>query len=57
MKKISPEIRDKSQKFLGNTLQGMRDKLIHEYHSVDLEIVWEVIEKEIPPLKPKFEKY
>ena len=34
----------------------MRDKLIHEYHGVDLEIVWEVIEREIPPLKPKFEE-
>ena len=34
----------------------MRDKLIHEYHGVDLEIVWEVIKKEIPPLKSKFEK-
>jgi len=34
----------------------MRDKLIHEYHSVDLEIIWEVIEKEISPLKPKFAK-
>ncbi len=34
----------------------MRDKLIHEYHSIDLEIVWEVIKKEIPPLKAKFEE-
>ena len=28
-------------------IAGMRDKLIHEYHGVDLEIVWEVIDKEI----------
>ena len=34
----------------------IRDKLIHEYHGVDLTIVWEVIEKEIPPLKPKFKE-
>ena len=32
----------------------MRDKLIHEYHNVDIEIVWEVIKSEIPPLKSKF---
>ncbi len=34
----------------------MRDKLIHEYHGVDLEIVWEVIRTEIPPLRQRFEK-
>jgi len=34
----------------------MRDKLIHEYHNVDIEIVWEVIKSEIPPLKSKFNK-
>lgn len=30
----------------------MRDKLIHEYHGVDLEIVWKTIQEEVPPLKP-----
>ena len=34
----------------------MRDKLIYEYHDVNLEIVWEIIENEISPLKVKFEK-
>ncbi len=35
-------------------MAGMRDKLIHEYHGIDLEIVWKVICEEIPPLKPMF---
>lgn len=30
----------------------MRDKLIHEYFGVDVEIVWKVAKDEIPPLKP-----
>jgi len=34
----------------------MRDKLIHEYHGIDLEIIWEVVKEEAPPLKPLFEK-
>ena len=37
-------------------MTGMRDKLIHEYHGVDLEIVWAVIKEELPPLKPLIEK-
>ena len=56
VKKIPLEIRDKYPEIPWKYIAGMRDKLIHEYHGVDLEIVWEVIEKEIPPLKPKFEK-
>ncbi len=29
----------------------MRDKLIHEYFGVNLELVWETVKKEIPELK------
>lgn len=30
---------------------GMRNKLIHKYFGVDLELVWNVIEKDLSPLK------
>lgn len=33
-------------------MTGMRDKLIHEYSGVDLEIVWTVVKTELPPVKP-----
>ncbi|MDY6854945.1 MAG: HepT-like ribonuclease domain-containing protein [Thermodesulfobacteriota bacterium] len=32
-------------------MAGLRDKLIHEYFGVDLEIVWQV-KKELPSVKP-----
>ena len=35
-------------------MTGMRDKLIHEYFGVDLEIVWNVAKEELPPIKPYF---
>lgn len=37
-------------------MAGMRDKLIHEYFGVDLEIIWEVIRKDLPQLKPHIQK-
>ena len=32
-------------------IAGMRDKVIHDYFDVDLELVWVVIQEELPPFK------
>lgn len=32
-------------------MAGMKDILIHRYHGVDLEIVWEVMKIELPEIK------
>jgi len=56
VKKIPSEIKNKYPEIPWKYIAGMRDKLIHEYHGVDLEIVWEVVKTEIPPLKSEFEK-
>ena len=34
----------------------MRDKLIHAYFGVDLDIVWETVKKDIPFLKKHIRK-
>jgi len=33
-------------------MAGMRDKMIHEYFGVDLEIVWKTVKIRLPQLKP-----
>ncbi len=55
-KNISQDLKDKFSDIPWKEMAGMRDKLIHEYHGVDLEIVWTVMKEELPPLKPKIEK-
>jgi len=32
-------------------IAGMRDKLVHQYFGVDLELVWETVRRELPELK------
>ena len=52
--KIPVDIQDKYPGIPWKHMIGMRNKLIHEYFGVDLEIVWVVCTEEIPPLKPFF---
>lgn len=33
-------------------MAAMRDKLIHDYVSVNLEVVWRTVAEDLPPLPP-----
>ncbi len=37
-------------------IAGMRDKLIHQYFDLDLDLVWLTIQKDIPLLKKQINK-
>lgn len=37
-------------------MAGMRDRIIHGYDNVDLRIVWDVVQKDIPEIKPQIQK-
>jgi len=36
-------------------MAGMRDRIIHGYDNIDLQIVWDVVKRDIPQIKPKIE--
>lgn len=37
-------------------IAGLRDKLIHGYFGIDLELVWEIIQKNLPPFKKQIQQ-
>ena len=50
-KNVSMDLRAAHPGVPWRALSGMRDKLIHEYFGVNLEVVWQVVERDIPELK------
>ena len=49
-KNISEDSRQKYDDILWKNIAGMRDKLIHDYFGVNLDIVWNVIQTDLPSL-------
>lgn len=50
-KRLSMDFREKYPAIPWKAIAGFRDILVHDYMGVDLDIVWEVIEKDLPALK------
>lgn len=49
-KRLSMQFRQQHPEIPWRNLAGMRDVIIHEYDQVDLDVVWDVIQREIPQL-------
>ncbi len=56
VKNISQGLKDKHRGIGWIKIAGTRDKMIHHYFGVNLDIVWEIIKKDIPDLKEKILK-
>ncbi|MDD5433602.1 MAG: DUF86 domain-containing protein [Candidatus Pacebacteria bacterium] len=51
--KIDKIIKEKYQELPWNEMIGMRHRLIHEYFGVDLKVVWETCQSNLPELQEK----
>lgn len=49
-KRLSPVLRDRHPKIPWKNMAGVRDKLIHDYFGVNLDIVWQIVRDELPQL-------
>jgi uncharacterized protein with HEPN domain len=50
-KKISSDLKSQYREIPWKEMSGMRDKLIHDYFGVDVDVVWKTVKEDIPFLK------
>jgi uncharacterized protein with HEPN domain len=56
VKQLPESVKKKYADVPWKEMAGMRDKLIHSYFGVKLEVVWDTLQNELPPLKPQLDK-
>jgi len=54
-KKISKDLKSQYREIPWKEMSGMRDKLIHDYFGVDVDVVWKTVNEDIPYLKSLIE--
>jgi len=49
-KRVSVTLKEAYPEIAWKPIAGMRDKLIHDYFGINLELVWDVVERDLPAL-------
>ena len=55
-RRLSEETRQELSEIPWHQIIGMRNRLIHVYDDVDLAIVWDTVQNDLPPLIAQLEK-
>ena len=55
-KGVSSECRQDYPKIAWKAIAGTRDRLIHGYFDIDLDIVWQIATTDLPPLITELER-
>lgn len=56
-KRLPESFRDQYSEIPWKDMAGMRDRIIHGYDTVNLEIVWATVKTEFPNSNQKFNKF
>ena len=55
-KNVSQDLRDQLPDIAWRQMAGTRDRLTHAYFDVNLDIIWDIIINDLPPLVEKLEE-
>jgi uncharacterized protein with HEPN domain len=55
-KGIFPSLRTDHSEIAWDKMAGMRDRLIHGYFDVNLDVVWRTVTEDLPPLISQLEE-
>jgi len=55
-KNLSDEFREQYPDIPWRDMSGTRDRLIHHYFGINQEIVWQIVQQDLPGLKKKIEQ-
>ena len=56
VKRLSAECKDRMPEIAWGQIARMRDRLIHSYDDVDLEIVWRTVQKDVPTVLDQIQR-
>lgn len=54
-RKLSNEFTLKHDGIPWRDIVGLRNKIVHDYFGIDEQVLWDVVEHELPVLKPQIE--
>jgi uncharacterized protein with HEPN domain len=49
--RLSPAVKSAHPGIPWSDIANFRNRIVHDYLKIDLDIVWEIIKKSLPPLK------
>jgi len=53
---IPEEIEEKYDTIPWSLMRAMRNRIVHVYFNVDEKLMWDTVQKDLPPLIPELEK-
>lgn len=54
--KVDTDFRENHREIPWSQVYGLRNRIVHDYEGVNLKLVWEIIEDDLPELKNMLEK-